>query len=196
MEDIKLSQILFFSVWIITIVFRLFELKLANKNLAKRKSQPNLQIAKEPFFFLFVLLHSSFLVIVPLEIFILKRSFDLSLGLACLIVYAVCIAMRVSVLTTLKENWNVKVVFDPNSKDSIAKTGLYQYIRHPNYLIVILEIAAISLLHSAFFSFLFFSFCNFCILYFRIKQEETALMQNPYYAQHFLNKKRFIPYVF
>ena len=138
MEDLKLSQILFFSVWIITIVFRLFELKLANKNLAKRKSQPNLQIAKEPFFFLFVLLHSSFLVIVPLEIFILKRSFDLPLGLVCLIVYVVCIAMRVSVLTTLKENWNVKVVFDPNSKDSIAKTGLYQYIRHPNYLIVIL----------------------------------------------------------
>ncbi len=151
MEDIKLSQILFFSVWIITIVFRLFELKLANKNLAKRKSQPNLQIAKEPFFFLFVLLHSSFLVMVPLEIFILKRSFDLSLGLICLAIYAVCIAMRVSVLTTLKENWNVKVVFDPNSKESIAKTGLYEYIRHPNYLIVILEIAAISLLHSASF---------------------------------------------
>ena len=104
--------------------------------------------------------------------------------------------MRISVLTTLKENWNVKVVFDPSSENSISKTGLYQYIRHPNYLIVILEIAAISLLHGAFISFVFFSVCNFCILYFRIKQEEGFLMQNPHYAQHFQGKKRFIPYVF
>ena len=79
---------------------------------------------------------------------------------------------------------------------SISRTGLYQYIRHPNYLIVILEIAAISLLHGAFLSFVFFSLCNFCILYFRIRQEESFLLQNPYYAQHFKDKKRFIPYVF
>jgi methyltransferase len=196
MEDLKPSHILFLSVWIITIIFRLFELKLAKKNLAKRKSQPNLQIAKEPFFFLFVLLHSSFLVFVPLEVFLLKRNFELWIGVICLLVYIACLVMRVSVLTTLKENWNVKVVFDPSSENSISKTGLYQFIRHPNYLIVILEIAAISLLHGAFLSFVFFSICNFCILYFRIRQEENFLMQNPYYAQHFKDKKRFIPYVF
>jgi methyltransferase len=196
MEDLKPSYLFFFAVWIVTIFFRLFELRLAKQNLAKRQSQPNLKIAKEPFFFLFVLLHSSFLILVPLEIIGLDRIFDLRIGLICLLVYSICLIMRISVLTTLRENWNVKVVFDPQSKESIAKTGLYKYIRHPNYLIVILEIASISILHGAYISFIFFSLCNFCILYFRIRQEENSLMQNPYYAEHFADKKRFIPFVF
>ena len=196
MYELKSSYLFFFAVWFTTIVFRLFELRLAKQNLAKRKSEPNLQIAKEPFFFLFVILHSSFLIIVPIEILVFNRNFDLWLGLICLFVYTICLIMRISVLTTLRQNWNVKVVFDTKSKESICKNGLYKYIRHPNYLIVILEIASISLLHQAYLSFLFFSVCNFCILYFRSRQEEAALMQNPYYKEHFQNKKRFIPFVF
>lgn len=196
MLDITVGYVLFFSVWIITIIFRLFELRLAKKNLAKRQLKPNLQIAKEPFFFLFVILHSSFLVAVPLEIIIGNRIFNWTMGIACLAIYLICLSMRISVLNTLRENWNVKVVYDLDSRDSIATTGLYRYIRHPNYLIVILEITTISLLHGAIYSFVFFSICNACILFFRIRQEEAALLQNPYYAEHFRNKKRFIPYIF
>ena len=40
-------------------------------------------------------------------------------------------------------------------ESSIITKGLYGYIRHPNYLIVILEIASLSLFHSAFFCILF-----------------------------------------
>ncbi|HMV43709.1 MAG TPA: isoprenylcysteine carboxylmethyltransferase family protein [Leptospiraceae bacterium] len=196
MFELNFGGFLFLSVWIVTIIFRLFELRLAKRNLAKRKADPNLKMAREPFFFLFVVLHSSFLVLVPLEIFYFKRVFEITQGLFCLFIYLGCLGMRISVLTTLKENWNVKVVYDINSKNSIATTGLYKFIRHPNYLIVILEIATISLLHGAFYSFVFFSLCNFSILYFRIKQEETALFQNPFYAEHFKNKKRFIPFIF
>ena len=196
MEDLKLSHYLFLAVWITTIIFRLTELRLAKANLAKRQSQPNLKIAKEPFFFLFVVLHTSFLIFVPLEIFLFKTEFSPLTGIICLLVYLSCLAMRISVLTTLKENWNVKVIVDPTSKESIATTGLYQYIRHPNYLIVILEIASISLLHGAIFSSIIFSLCNFAILFFRIRQEEEFLMQNIHYAQHFQNKKRFFPYLF
>jgi methyltransferase len=196
MEKLNFSHALFLGVWIITIIFRLFELRLAKKNLAKRISKPNLEIAKEPFFFLFVLLHTSFLIAVPVEIFLLNRPFHILLGIICISIYILCIIMRISVLTTLKENWNVKVVFDRESKESIAITGLYNYIRHPNYLIVILEITAISLLHGAYLSFVFFSLCNFSILYFRIRQEESGLMLNPYYAEHFKTRKRFIPFLF
>ena len=74
MYELKSSYLFFFAVWFTTIVFRLFELRLAKQNLAKRKSEPNLQIAKEPFFFLFVILHSSFLIIVPIEILVFNRK--------------------------------------------------------------------------------------------------------------------------
>lgn len=103
--------------------------------------------------------------------------------------------MRISVLTTLKENWNVKVVYDPNSKESISTTGLYKYIRHPNYLIVILEIAAISLFHGAYFSFLFLVrvILLFCIFEFDKKSPDFYKTLT---TLHILLTKRFIPFVF
>ena len=73
--------------------------------------------------------------------------------------------MRISVLTTLKENWNVKVIVDPTSKEKYCDDRTLPIHLPPNYLIVILEIASISLLYGAIFSFLIFSLCNFWILF-------------------------------
>lgn len=196
MDFFKPSHSIFFIVWIITVGLRLFELRLAKQNLIKRKGNSNLQEVKESYFFLFIILHTSFLIAVPLEIYFLNRSFHLLLGLSCLVIYTICVIFRINILSTLRENWNVKVIYDPKSHEGIVTTGLYKYIRHPNYLVVILEIASISLLHGAYYSFVFFTLGNFCILYFRIRKEESVLMLNPYYAEHFKDKKRFIPYFF
>ena len=104
--------------------------------------------------------------------------------------------MKNHVLKILGKNWNTKVIYNPELEDSIITTGIYSYIRHPNYLIVILEIISLSLFHSAFFSFLFFSLINLILLYFRIKFEEEMLFNNTKYLKHFENKKRFIPGLF
>ncbi len=187
----------YFLIFLIgfTSLARIIELRIANKNRQTRSSKESIQEVPEKYFFLFVLLHSSFLLFVPLEVFFLKREFIPILGYSCLLLFAICFSLRIHVLTILKSSWNTKIIYS-HSKESIVTRGIYNYIRHPNYLIVISEIALLSLFHSAYFCFVTFSILNALLLSVRIPLEEKSLMQNEHYKKHFQDKKRFIPGVF
>ncbi len=179
-----------------TSILRVIELIISNKNFKSRKDENGITIPIEKSFFLFVLLHVSFLILVPVEVFYLNRPFFNLLGIIMLLIYFMCLILRFHVLNVLGKNWNTKVIYNPKSEDSITITGIYKYIRHPNYLIVILEIISLSLFHTAIWSFLFFSLCNLVLLFFRINFEEEKLFKNVKYLKHFADKKRFIPGIF
>lgn len=189
-------KLFFYLIWFLTIFFRLLELRISKKNLKEKLKLSNTEIHEEKYFFLFVLLHTSFLIFIPVEIEFLSREFQNPFGYTFLALYLLCLFMRFSILSSLKANWNVKLVFDKDSSESVTTTGIYKYIRHPNYLVVILEIISIPMIYNAYFSMILFSILNAFLLSFRIKKEESILFQNPYYTKHFANKKRFIPFVF
>jgi methyltransferase len=71
--------------------------------------------------------------------------------------------------------------------------GIYRFIRHPNYLGVILEIGAVPLLHSAYLTAIVFSIANALLLAWRIRTEETALKAHNSYEQIFADRPRFLP---
>jgi len=179
-----------------TSALRIIELIISNKNFKSRKDETGITIPIEKTFFLFVMLHVSFLILVPIEVFYLARPFYNFLGVVMFLIYLICLSLRLHILTVLGKNWNTKVIYNPDSEDSITTTGIYKYIRHPNYLIVILEIFSLSLFHTAIWSFIFFSLFNFMLLYFRINFEEENLFKNTKYTKHFSDKKRFIPGIF
>ncbi len=189
-------MVFFYSIWLLTIFLRLLELKISKKNLTEKLKNSKTKLYEEKYFFLFVILHSSFLVSVLLEIELLKREFLNPNGYIFIIIYFICLFLRYSILTSLKSNWNVKLIFNEESEDSVTTTGIYSFIRHPNYLVVILEIISISMIPNAYISMVIFSILNGIILFFRIKKEESILFQNPHYKSHFENKKRFIPFIF
>jgi methyltransferase len=180
----------------ITSLLRLIELFISKRNDSVRSLEPNIQKPKEISFFLFIILHVSFLIFTPLEVFFLERNFHFFLGICMIALYLSCLLLRFHVLNILGKNWNTRVIYNPNDELSIITNGVYKYIRHPNYLIVILEITSISLYHSAYFSFLFFTLFNLLLLFFRIRFEENELFKNSKYSNHFKYKKRFIPGLF
>jgi methyltransferase len=179
----------------ITAIFRIYELFLAKTNLKARESDRVTHV-KESYFFMFIVLHVSFLIFVPLEVYYLNRPFVVPIAIFSILVYLLCLFIRFQVLSTMGKSWNVKVVYDPISAEGIVKSGPYRYIRHPNYLVVMLEILILSLFHFAWISLIVFSIWNFILLYFRIRTEEEALMQNSHYRAFFEKKKRFIPGIF
>ena len=71
--------------------------------------------------------------------------------------------------------------------------GLYGRIRHPNYLGVILEIAALPLLAGAWYTAVVFTLGNGVLLRHRIAQEEAALEQSGGYLDAFEERGRFVP---
>lgn len=101
---------------------------------------------------------------------------------------------RLWVLRTLGERWNTRAVVAPAME--VETGGPYRYVRHPNYTVVIVELAALPLAFGLRGLALFVSAANAVLLAVRIRDEERALMTLPGYREHFGRKARFIPRVF
>jgi methyltransferase len=81
--------------------------------------------------------------------------------------------LRIWVLATLKGRWTTRIVVLPNAP--LIRTGPYRFLRHPNYAIVIGEIAALPLAFGLPFYALVFSVLNGLVLTIRIRAENAAL---------------------
>jgi methyltransferase len=103
-------------------------------------------------------------------------------------------ALRIWSIRSLGASWNVRAVVPPDVRP--VRSGPYRYIRHPNYLAVILEFAAVPLVAGATLSAGVLSAINAVVLYDRVRAEEALLNQSPAYRQAFARRPRFIPGVF
>ena len=100
-------------------------------------------------------------------------------------------ALRYWAIASLGEYWNTRIIVVPGLPP--VTRGPYRFLRHPNYVAVVLELAAVPLIHGAWVTALVFSLGNALLLWVRIRAEETAL--GSAYAQTFADKPRFIPEV-
>jgi methyltransferase len=104
------------------------------------------------------------------------------------------LALRGWILATLGRLWNVRIV--ARRRQPVVAHGPYAWIRHPNYLAVILEIAAVPLLLGAVWTAVLGSAANGAMLVLRIRREEAYLFAQPGYRAAFGHKKRLVPGVF
>jgi len=103
-------------------------------------------------------------------------------------------ALRVWSIRSLGPAWNVRAAVPPDVKP--VTWGPYRYIRHPNYLAVILEFAAVPLVAGAWISAVVLSALNAIVLVDRISAEEGLLNESAAYRRAFAGRARFIPGVF
>lgn len=90
-----------------------------------------------------------------------------------LALFALLQAMRVWVLQTLGPRWTTRIIIMPEKPLVVA--GPFQYLRHPNYLVVALEIFILPLAFGlSWFAFIG-GIINLGILATRIRIEERAL---------------------
>lgn len=78
-------------------------------------------------------------------------------------------------ILSLGRRWNTRIIAIPQV--SLVTRGPYRFIRHPNYLAIIIEFIAIPVLCGAYATAAVFSLANAWILARRIPQEERALRQ-------------------
>ncbi len=123
-----------------------------------------------------VLVHTSFLVACPLEVFLLDRPFIPALGYPALALVAATMALRYWVIATLGERWNTRVICLPAKPLVIA--GPFRYIKHPNYVAVVLELLALPLVHTAWITAVLFGIANALVLRTRIRVEDAALARH------------------
>jgi methyltransferase len=103
-------------------------------------------------------------------------------------------ALRAWSIRSLGGSWNMRAVVPRDLRP--IESGPYRFIRHPNYLAVVLEFAAIPLIAGARVSAVVLSALNAVVLYDRIRGEEKLLDESPAYREAFAGRARFIPRVF
>ena len=72
----------------------------------------------------------------------------------------------------------------------------YRFLRHPNYLAVVLEFLALPLAGGAVASAAVLSLLNGAVLFDRIRAEERLLASIPGYEEAFAGRARLIPRLF
>ena len=80
---------------------------------------------------------------------------------------------RIWVVASLGERWTTRIIILPSER--LIGRGPYRYVRHPNYLVVVGEIAALPLAFGLWQCALIFSILNAMVLFVRIKAEESVL---------------------
>ena len=81
--------------------------------------------------------------------------------------------VRWAAMRALGEHWNIRVIVLPGAP--LIRRGPYRWLRHPNYLAVVVEILAAPLMFGAWRTALAFSAANLFALRVRIRCEERAL---------------------
>jgi methyltransferase len=151
---------------------RLLELRKSRRNerrilaLGGREHAPE-QVPK------MVALHASWLAGSWLEGSLCGKSAPPWLERVALAGFAGGRLLRKRAMRALGWRWNVRILTLPGVP--LVTSGPYRRLRHPNYLGVALEIAALPLLRRAYVSALLFSVLNGLLLRARIREEQAAL---------------------
>ena len=74
---------------------------------------------------------------------------------------------------SLGEHWNTRILVVPGAQ--LVRRGPYRYLRHPNYVVVVVEILTFPLIFGAWITALVFSVLNAALLSTRIRVENRAL---------------------
>lgn len=89
------------------------------------------------------------------------------------ILYLLAQGLRFWAMSTLGGFWTTRIIMVPHAP--LVKSGPYRFLRHPNYVVVVLEIALLPLALGSWPLALGFSIANAAALALRIKAEEATL---------------------
>ncbi len=126
------------------------------------------------------------------EVVALHRPFVAAVGIPALIALVLANLLRWWVIATLGVHWNVRVV--RSTELGIVTGGPYRYVRHPNYVAVFVELAALPLVHGAVLTAVAGAVLHVVVLGRRIALEESVLMADERYRAAFAQKPRFLPW--
>jgi methyltransferase len=102
-------------------------------------------------------------------------GWNASVNLSLLAAYALLQAFRVWILATLGRRWTTRIIIVPG--ETLVAGGPYRFLRHPNYLLVLLEVPLLPLVFGLPWLALLFGLLNVAMLAWRIRIEEGALSE-------------------
>ncbi|MFG1946404.1 isoprenylcysteine carboxyl methyltransferase family protein [Nonomuraea sp. NPDC048826] len=166
-------------VWYLVLILlvgleRLAELVVSKRNAAWSLARGGVEHGRGHYPWM-VLLHTALLAGAPLEVWLAGRPFLPLLGWPMLALVLAAQGLRWWCITALGPRWNTKVIVIPGLP--LVTRGPYRlsWLRHPNYVAVVVEGFALPLVHTAWVTALVFTVLNAALLSVRIRTENAAL---------------------
>jgi methyltransferase len=155
--------------WTLTLVAlqRLIELARARSNTARLRRRGAVE-ADAGAYPLYVLLHASWLASLAVFVPAATPPYWPLIG-----VFALLQLGRIWVIVSLGRYWTTRIITLPDAP--LVRTGPFQYLRHPNYLLVVAEIAVLPLAFGAVAIATAFSALNLALIARRIRIEKRVL---------------------
>ena len=122
-----------------------------------------------------VVLHTGLLVGAVAEVWVADRPFVAWLGWPMLVLAIGSQVLRWWCIRTLGAAWSTRVVVVPGTR--LVRAGPYRWLRHPNYVAVVVEGFALPLVHTAWVTAAVFTVADAVLLRVRIRCEDAALRE-------------------
>ncbi|HXK26389.1 MAG TPA: isoprenylcysteine carboxylmethyltransferase family protein [Myxococcota bacterium] len=169
---------------------RVLELALSRRNAARAFARGAFEIGQAHYRWM-RLLHIAFFASCALEVLVSRRQIDLRLAIPMLALALAAQGLRYWAIATLGERWNVRVIVMPGQP--VETGGPYRWLRHPNYLAVVIEGFAVPLAGGAWLTAIAFTALNAWLLCVRIRAEERALTQHCEFQRKLGDRPRLVP---
>ena len=160
-----MAFIIFISCFILQ---RLSELVIARRNEKWLLAQGAVEYGRGHYPFM-IALHTLFIVSLIVE-YILKGGTEISW--LFLVLFLVVISFKFWALSSLGKYWNTKIYRVPGVYP--VRKGPYKFLKHPNYMEVVCEIAIIPLVFHLYYTSIIFTILNAAMLYVRISVENKV----------------------
>ncbi|MGV8936237.1 MAG: isoprenylcysteine carboxyl methyltransferase family protein [Allorhizobium sp.] len=147
---------------------RLGELWLARRNTSALLARGAVEV-EAAHYPLIVVLHAAWLAGLWL------LGWSAALRPEWVVVFAALQVLRGWTLSTLGRRWTTRIIVVPG--ETLVSTGPYRFLKHPNYAVVIGEIAVLPLCLGMPLYALVFSIANALVLTIRIRAENKALSE-------------------
>lgn len=144
---------------------RLVELAVARRNTARLMARGAREEGAAHYPYM-VALHSAWVTALVL------LGWDEPVHLGWLAAYAVLQAFRVWILATLGGRWTTRIIV---TDEPLVARGPFALMRHPNYALVVAEIAVAPLVLGLVWVAVVFSALNAAMLFVRVRAEDAAL---------------------
>jgi len=164
-------RLIFWLFLILLAIQRLTELFYAANNEKILKNRGAKEYDRSGYFAI-VFMHVLFFISLVAEKVYFARGFNFFSPLF-FILFVSAQFLRYWSIYSLGIYWNTKIIYLPGAE--LISRGPYRYMKHPNYLAVVVEIVTIPLIFSCYFTALIFSIINLLLLIRRIGIEEEVI---------------------
>lgn len=152
---------------------RLVEVRIAGRNTSRLLSMGAKEF-KSGHYNIMKALHTTWLLACLAEAFIRQRPPSVEIATVGLVLFAIGQSLRIAAMLELGVRWTTRIIVLPEAPPIAG--GIYRIIKHPNYLGVILEIAALPLVFGCWWTAGLYSVANLVLLLaVRIPAEERAI---------------------